>query len=78
MICGKFREEMWEKKKRNWGEFLSNLCQGLLHTIYNVALLLCKGIVKRKTNTKILYRQRLECGVAPRQVHQWKRQYIGS
>jgi len=29
MVCGKFREEMWEKKKRNLGEFLSNLCQGL-------------------------------------------------
>jgi len=32
MICGKFREEMWEKKKRNLGEFLSNLCQGLMAT----------------------------------------------
>jgi len=29
MICEKFREEMWEKKKRNFGEFSSNLCQGL-------------------------------------------------
>jgi len=29
MICEKFREEMWKKKKRNLGEFSSNLCQGL-------------------------------------------------
>ena len=29
MICGKFREEMKKKKKRNLGEFSSNLCQGL-------------------------------------------------
>ena len=28
-ICGKYRKEMWEIKKRNLGEFLSNLCQGL-------------------------------------------------
>ena len=28
-ICGKYREEMWEIKKRNLGEFPSNLCQGL-------------------------------------------------
>ena len=29
-ICGKYREEMWEIKKRNVGEFPSNLCQGLI------------------------------------------------
>ena len=29
-ICGKYREEMWEIKKRNLGEFPSNLCQGLI------------------------------------------------
>ena len=28
-ICGKYREEMWEIKKINLGEFPSNLCQGL-------------------------------------------------
>ena len=28
-ICGKYREEMWEIKKRNLGEFPSNLCHGL-------------------------------------------------
>ena len=33
MICGKFREEMWEKKKRNLGEFSSKLCQGLDRTM---------------------------------------------
>ena len=27
-ICGKYREEMWEIKKINLGEFRSNLCQG--------------------------------------------------
>ena len=29
-ICGKYREEMWEIKKRNLGEFPSNLWQGLV------------------------------------------------
>ena len=32
-IYGKYREEMWEKKKRNLGEFLSILCQGLVATL---------------------------------------------
>ena len=31
-ICGKYREEMWEIKQRNLGEFSSNLCQGLMGT----------------------------------------------
>ena len=26
---GKYRERLWEKKKGNLGNFLSNLCQGL-------------------------------------------------
>ena len=32
MICGKFREEMWEKRKK-FGEFLSNLCLGLVRRV---------------------------------------------
>ncbi len=28
MICGKFREEMWEKKKRNLGEFSEQFVPG--------------------------------------------------
>ena len=32
-ICGKYREEMWEIKKINLGEFSSNLCQGLTKTM---------------------------------------------
>jgi len=33
MISGKFREEMWEKKKRNLGKFSSNLGLPTISTV---------------------------------------------
>ena len=43
-ICGKYREEMWEIKKRNLGEFSSNLCQGRLRARKRVIVILINNL----------------------------------
>ena len=59
-ICGKYREEMWERKKRNLGEFPRNLCQGLAA----MQLIMGLGVWDRGTaafNYLIIIEKRIVC-----------------